>query len=235
LKSVAELVQTADGEIITASQMLEKFLFPPNQQYSPISKLSGGEKRRLFLLKVLMSAPNVLILDEPTNDLDVQTLAVLEDYLEDFNGCVIVVSHDRYFLDRTIDMVFALEPGGNLRLYPGNYSVYLDYKKAEEAKELKAQKNKGKLPQSSESNNQKSESPTPKPTKLSFNEKREYEKLEVKIPQLEAEKAEIEQILSLNSPSGFGEVKKLSERLGQLNQEIDRATELWLELAERIG
>ena len=235
LKSVAELVQTADGEIITASQMLEKFLFPPNQQYAPISKLSGGEKRRLFLLKVLMSAPNVLILDEPTNDLDVQTLAVLEDYLEDFNGCVIVVSHDRYFLDRTIDMVFALEPGGNLRLYPGNYSVYLDYKKAEEAKELKAQKNKGKLPQSSESNNPKSEAPTPKPTKLSFNEKREYEKLEVKIPQLEAEKAEIEQILSLNSPSGFGEVKKLSERLGQLNQEIDRATDLWLELAERIG
>ncbi|MEG3845087.1 ABC-F family ATP-binding cassette domain-containing protein, partial [Microcoleus sp. herbarium14] len=148
LKSVAELVKTSDGEIITASQMLEKFLFPPIQQYAPINKLSGGEKRRLFLLKVLMSAPNLLILDEPTNDLDVQTLAVLEDYLEDFNGCVIVVSHDRYFLDRTIDMVFALEPGGNLRLYPGNYSVYLDHKKAEEAKELKAQKNQGKLPQS---------------------------------------------------------------------------------------
>jgi ATP-binding cassette subfamily F protein uup len=156
LKSVAELVQTADGEIITASQMLEKFLFPPNQQYAPISKLSGGEKRRLFLLKVLMSAPNVLILDEPTNDLDVQTLAVLEDYLEDFNGCVIVVSHDRYFLDRTIDMVFALEPGGNLRLYPGNYSVYLDYKKAEEAKEIKGQKEKEKLTRTVESNNSKS-------------------------------------------------------------------------------
>ncbi len=235
LKSVAELVQTADGEIITASQMLEKFLFPPNQQYAPINKLSGGEKRRLFLLKVLMSAPNVLILDEPTNDLDVQTLAVLEDYLEDFNGCVIVVSHDRYFLDRTIDMVFALEPGGNLRLYPGNYSVYLDYKKAEEAKEIKSQKNKGKLPQATESNNPKVETQAAKPTKLSFNEKREYEKLEVKIPQMEAEKAEIEQILSLNSPSGFDEVKKLSERLGQLNQEIDRATERWLELAERVS
>ncbi|MGB8687261.1 MAG: ABC-F family ATP-binding cassette domain-containing protein [Microcoleus sp.] len=234
LKSVGELVKTADGEIITASQMLEKFLFPPIQQYAPISKLSGGEKRRLFLLKVLMSAPNLLILDEPTNDLDVQTLAVLEDYLEDFNGCVIVVSHDRYFLDRTIDMVFALEPGGNLRLYPGNYSVYVDYKKAEEAKELKAQKNKGKLPPA-ESNNPKAEVQAPKPNKLSFNEKREYEKLEIKIPQMEAEKAEIEQILSLNSPSGFGEVKKLSERLGQLNQEIDRATELWLELAERVS
>ncbi|MCY7382792.1 MAG: ABC-F family ATP-binding cassette domain-containing protein [Microcoleus sp. CAN_BIN18] len=235
LKSVAELVKTSDGEIITASQMLEKFLFPPIQQYAPISKLSGGEKRRLFLLKVLMSAPNLLILDEPTNDLDVQTLAVLEDYLEDFNGCVIVVSHDRYFLDRTIDMVFSLEPGGNLRLYPGNYSVYLDHKKAEEAKELKAQKNKGKLPQATESNNPEVEAQPPKPNKLSFNEKREYDQLEAKIPQLEAERAEIEQILSVNSPSGFGEVKKLSERLGKLNQEIERATEKWMELAERVG
>ncbi|MEZ2276076.1 MAG: ABC-F family ATP-binding cassette domain-containing protein [Microcoleus sp.] len=246
LKSVGELVKTADGEIITASQMLEKFLFPPIQQYAPISKLSGGEKRRLFLLQVLMGAPNLLILDEPTNDLDVQTLAVLEDYLEDFNGCVIVVSHDRYFLDRTIDMVFALEPGGNLRLYPGNYSVYLDHKKAEEAKELKAQKNKGKLPQSATPPNQGGHGGTAptsggenqeseKPRKLSFNEKREYDQLEAKIPQLEAEKAEIEQILSLNSPRGFGEVKKLSERLGKLNQEIEKATEKWMELAERVS
>ncbi|TAG95272.1 MAG: ABC transporter ATP-binding protein [Oscillatoriales cyanobacterium] len=235
LKSVGELVKTADGEIITASQMLEKFLFPPIQQYAPINKLSGGEKRRLFLLQVLMSAPNLLILDEPTNDLDVQTLAVLEDYLEDFNGCVIVVSHDRYFLDRTIDMVFSLEPGGNLRLYPGNYSVYLDHKKAEEAKELKAQKNKGKLPTATEANNSKVEAQPPKPNKLTFNEKREYDQLEAKIPQLEAEKAEIEQILSLNSPSGFGEVKKLSERLGKLNQEIEKATEKWMELAERMS
>jgi len=235
LKSVAELVQTADGEIITASQMLEKFLFPPNQQYSPISKLSGGEKRRLFLLKVLMSAPNVLILDEPTNDLDVQTLAVLEDYLEDFNGCVIVVSHDRYFLDRTIDMVFALEPGGNLRLYPGNYSVYLDYKKAEEAKEIKGQKEKEKVTRTVESNNSKSTNSTQKTTKVSFNEKREYEQLESKIPQMEAEKEDIEKILSNNAPSGFAEMKKLSDRLAQLTQEIDRATERWLELAERVG
>ncbi|MEG3874475.1 ABC-F family ATP-binding cassette domain-containing protein [Microcoleus sp. Z1_B5] len=235
LKSVAELVQTADGEIITASQMLEKFLFPPNQQYAPINKLSGGEKRRLFLLKVLMSAPNVLILDEPTNDLDVQTLAVLEDYLEDFNGCVIVVSHDRYFLDRTIDMVFALEPGGNLRLYPGNYSVYLDYKKAEEAKEIKGQKEKEKLTRTAESNNSKSPNSPQKSTKVSFNEKREYEQLESQIPQMEAEKQEIEKRLSNNAPSGFAEVKKLSDRLAQLTQQIDRATERWLELAERVG
>ncbi|WP_293129033.1 ABC-F family ATP-binding cassette domain-containing protein [Microcoleus sp. bin38.metabat.b11b12b14.051] len=235
LKSVAELVQTADGEIITASQMLEKFLFPPNQQYAPINKLSGGEKRRLFLLKVLMSAPNVLILDEPTNDLDVQTLAVLEDYLEDFNGCVIVVSHDRYFLDRTIDMVFALEPGGNLRLYPGNYSVYLDYKKAEEAKELKAQKDKEKLARTPESNNSKAKASTTKSTKVSFNDQREYQQLEAQIPKLEAEKQEIEKILSNNAPSGFAEVKKLSDRLAKLTQDIDRATERWLELAERVG
>ncbi|MBE9096893.1 ABC-F family ATP-binding cassette domain-containing protein [Tychonema sp. LEGE 07203] len=235
LKSVAELVETADGEIITASQMLEKFLFPPNQQYAPINKLSGGEKRRLFLLKVLMSAPNVLILDEPTNDLDVQTLAVLEDYLEDFNGCVIVVSHDRYFLDRTIDMVFALEPGGNLRLYPGNYSVYLDYKKAEEAKEVQEQKEKEKLARTAASNNSKPKAVTSKSTKVSFNDKREYEQLETKIPQMEAEKAEIEKILSNNAPSGFAEVKKLSDRLAKLTQEIDRATERWLELAELVG
>jgi ABC transport system ATP-binding/permease protein len=235
LKSVAELVQTADGEIITASQMLEKFLFPPNQQYAPINKLSGGEKRRLFLLKVLMSAPNVLILDEPTNDLDVQTLAVLEDYLEDFNGCVIVVSHDRYFLDRTIDMVFALEPGGNLRLYPGNYSVYLDYKKAEEAKELKGQKDQEKLTRTAESNNSPAKVSPQKSTKVSFSDKREYEQLETKIPKLEAEKADIEKILSNNAPTGFAELKKLSDRLAQLTQEIDTATERWLELAERVG
>lgn len=235
LKSVAELVQTADGEIITASQMLEKFLFPPNQQYAPINKLSGGEKRRLFLLKVLMSAPNVLILDEPTNDLDVQTLAVLEDYLEDFNGCVIVVSHDRYFLDRTIDMVFALEPGGNLRLYPGNYSVYLDCKKAEEAKEIKGLKAKEQVTPPAEYNNYKAKAANSKSTKVSFKEKREYEQLESQIPQMEAEKEEIEKILYNNAPSGFAEMKKLSERLAQLTQEIDRATERWLELAERVG
>ncbi|MEG5139526.1 MULTISPECIES: ABC-F family ATP-binding cassette domain-containing protein [unclassified Microcoleus] len=235
LKSVAELVQTADGEIITASQMLEKFLFPPIQQYAPINKLSGGEKRRLFLLKVLMSAPNVLILDEPTNDLDVQTLAVLEDYLEDFNGCVIVVSHDRYFLDRTIDMVFALEPGGNLRLYPGNYSVYLDHKKAEEAKELKGQKDKEKLARTPESNNSQTKASTTKSTKVSFNDQREYQQLEAQIPRLEAEKQEVEKILSNNAPSGFAEVKKLSDRLAKLTQDIDRATERWLELAERVG
>lgn len=232
LKSVAELVKTADGSIITASQMLERFLFPPNQQYAPINKLSGGEKRRLFLLRVLMSAPNVLILDEPTNDLDVQTLAVLEDYLEDFNGCVIVVSHDRYFLDRTVETIFAFEAGGTLRQYPGNYSVYLDYKKAEEEPEENTKK--VTPPRQSEPQNSKPKTESSSNSrKLSFKEKREYEALEMQIPQMETEKEEIEKILYNNPPSDFTEMQKLTERLAELSQEIDSATERWLELAER--
>jgi ATP-binding cassette subfamily F protein uup len=147
LKDVAELVKTADGSIITASQMLERFLFPGSQQYAPIHKLSGGEKRRLFLLRVLMAAPNVLILDEPTNDLDVQTLAVLEEYLEDFNGCVIVVSHDRYFLDRTVETIFAFEGDGQIRQYPGNYSVYLEFQSDE--KEAKTEEKKSAVEKAS--------------------------------------------------------------------------------------
>ena len=235
LKSVAELVTTADGSIITASQMLERFLFEPNQQYAPIHKLSGGERRRLFLLRVLMSAPNLLILDEPTNDLDVQTLAVLEDYLEDFNGCVIVVSHDRYFLDRTIDMVFAFETGGNLRLYPGNYSIYLDYKKEEEEAENKLllSQNKNSKPKA-----ETEVSPltnTVKNGKLSFKEKREYEQLEIEIPRMEAEKLQIEKVLYQNPPGGFSEVQKLSNRLAELTHAIEVGTERWLELAERVN
>ncbi len=231
LKSVAELVKTNDGELITASQMLERFLFPPNQQYAPIHKLSGGEKRRLFLLRVLMSAPNVLILDEPTNDLDVQTLAVLEEYLEDFNGTVIVVSHDRYFLDRTIDTVFALESGGNVRQYPGNYSVYLDHKQAEEATSKSIET---KSPTAATIAATNASPPTdPKTRKLSFKEKREYEQLETQIPNLEAEKANLEKLLYHNAPADFAEVQRLSERLAELGQAIDTATERWLSLAER--
>lgn len=235
LKNVAELVKTADGSIITASQMLERFLFPPDQQYAPIHKLSGGEKRRLFLLRVLMSAPNVLILDEPTNDLDVQTLAVLEDYLEDFNGCVIVVSHDRYFLDRTIDTVFAFESGGTLRQYPGNYSVYLDYKKAQEEEDKKTE-TREKVTRSPESENPKTKIQNPKSSqsrKLSFKEKREYETLETQIPEMEAQKEEVEKILYNNPPSDFTQMQQMSGRLAELIQAIDTATERWLELAER--
>jgi ATP-binding cassette subfamily F protein uup len=244
LKDVAELVKTSDGSIITASQMLERFLFPGNTQYAPINKLSGGEKRRLFLLKVLMAAPNVLILDEPTNDLDVQTLAVLEEYLEEFNGCVIVVSHDRYFLDRTVEMVFSFEAEGEVRLYPGNYSIYLEYKKDEAEKEssdakeqaankaTKEQKSSNIEPSAPETAKSKVESK--KTSQLSYKEKREYEELEAKIPKLEAEKTQIEKNLYHNPPSGHTELQKLSARLAELTMEINTSTERWLELAERI-
>ncbi|MEL6382108.1 MAG: ABC-F family ATP-binding cassette domain-containing protein [Cyanobacteria bacterium J06626_18] len=236
LKETAELVKTVDGSVITASQMLERFLFPPNQQYSPIQKLSGGERRRLFLLQVLMQAPNVLILDEPTNDLDVQTLAVLEEYLEEFNGCVIVVSHDRYFLDRTIETVFAFEGNGLIRQYPGNYSVYLDYKQTEEAVKTE-EKTEGRRQKAEKSSN-----PTPhpsnpqqtaKPKKLSSKERREYERLEAQIPELEAEKESLEKRLYGNPPSDYSEMQALSEKLAELTGAIDTTTERWMELAER--
>ena len=240
LKETAELVTTADGSVITASQMLERFLFPPNQQYAPIHKLSGGERRRLFLLRVLMEAPNVLILDEPTNDLDVQTLAVLEEYLEEFNGCVIVVSHDRYFLDRTVNVIFAFEENGVLRQYPGNYSVYLDYKKAEEERlrEQATATKKAEVAQKAVAgvSTQASVKTTTatKPKKLSYKEKREYEQLETQIPDMEAEKEAIEKQLYGNSSGDFDEITALSEKLAELSASIDSATERWMELAERV-
>ena len=237
LKETAELVTTADGSVITASQMLERFLFTSNQQYAPLEKLSGGERRRLFLLRVLLSSPNLLILDEPTNDLDVQTLGVLEEYLEEFNGCVIVVSHDRYFLDRTVNTIFAFEGNGVLRQYPGNYSVYLDYKKADLDAEKEAEK-QADARQSSPTSAQTATKPDPateaKPKKLSYKEKREYEQLEAQIPAMEAEKEALEKQLYDNPPSDYAEVAKLSERLGELTTTIDTSTERWLELAERI-
>lgn len=234
LKEIAEYVKTADGTLITASQMLERFLFPGNQQYAPINKLSGGEKRRLFLLRVLMSAPNVLILDEPTNDLDVQTLSILEEYLEEFNGCVIAVSHDRYFLDRTVQKIFALEPGGNIRQYPGNYSVYLDYKQAEEteAAQQQAKSEPKKDEVAKAENSEKNSSRNSKSRQLSSWEKREFEELEGKIAQLEAEKAETEKVLFNAPPGKVTQVQELYQQLETLNQAIETATERWLELAE---
>jgi ABC transport system ATP-binding/permease protein len=225
IKEEGEFIEISDGTKITASQMLERFLFPGNQQYAPIHKLSGGEKRRLFLLRILISAPNLLILDEPTNDLDVQTLAVLEDYLEDFNGCVIVVSHDRYFLDRTVDTIFALEAGGSLRQYPGNYSIYLDYKKAEEAQPQETAKAVIV---------EKVTSPvieTKKRRRLSNWETREFAELEGKIAKLEAEKTALEKKLATMA-GNYSEVQKLYEQVETLKKNIDVATERWLELAE---
>jgi ATP-binding cassette subfamily F protein uup len=226
IKEEGEFIQISDGTKITASQMLERFLFPGNQQYAPINKLSGGEKRRLFLLRILISAPNVLILDEPTNDLDVQTLAVLEDYLEDFNGCVIVVSHDRYFLDRTVDRIFALEEGGGLRQYPGNYSIYLDYKKAEEAEKQETQK-----PVIVEEKVVSPVTETKKRRRLSNWERREFEELEGKIAKLEADKTAVEKKLATLA-GNYSQVQKLYEEVEMLKKNIDLSTERWLELAE---
>jgi ABC transport system ATP-binding/permease protein len=245
LKEEGNFVTIADGTQISVSQMLERFLFTSNQQYTPIHKLSGGEKRRLFLLRVLLSAPNVLILDEPTNDLDVQTLTVLEDYLESFNGCVITVSHDRYFLDRTVQNIFALEPGGNIRRYPGSYSVYLETKKKEDSEDKAAQKS-GRTTHAQTT--QGASKPADKPVSLQANssanssakkfsnkEKREYESLENKIPELEAKKAELEKLLYPEPPSDHTELQKLSEEIAAIATEIETATERWLELAELIS
>jgi ABC transport system ATP-binding/permease protein len=238
LKTVAELVKTSDGSVITASQMLERFLFNPNQQYAPIEKLSGGEKRRLFLLRVLLQAPNVLILDEPTNDLDVQTLAVLEEYLEDFKGAVFVVSHDRYFLDRTVDTIFALEEGGEIGRYPGNYSVYLEHRKAKNAAKLQAAKQKSKSSSSkgsaavAEVAVEVAVVPEQKTRKVSFKEKQEFEQLEVNIPKWEAEKATVETKLYHSPPTGHSELQKLTDRLTELGKLIEQGTERWMALSE---
>lgn len=230
LKEEGSFVTTSDGSQISVSQMLERFLFTGNQQYTPIHKLSGGEKRRLFLLRVLLSAPNVLILDEPTNDLDVQTLTVLEDYLENFNGCVITVSHDRYFLDRTVQEIFALEPGGNIRRYPGSYSVYLETKRKEEAASTtqKTTQNKAQKKGTAKPDIKSSAK------KVSNKEKREYASLEDKIPKLEAKKAELEKLLYPEPPSDYEVLQKLSEEIAEVSAEIDSATERWMELAELI-
>lgn len=235
LKEVGEYVKTADGTSISASQMLERFLFPPNQQYLPLHKLSGGEKRRLYLLRILMGAPNVLILDEPTNDLDVQTLSVLEDYLEDFNGCVITVSHDRYFLDRTVNQIFAFTEDGTIRPYPGNYSVYLEYKReeaTEKAQQESLQAPKLASPPAKPKNEKQSTKTQAKSRRLSNWERRELSELEHKIPQLEAEKAELEQALASTPPEKYTQIQSLYEQLEALTQNIDQATMRWLELAE---
>lgn len=231
VKEVGEFIQTADGSQISASQMLERFLFPGNQQYAPIHKLSGGEKRRLFLLRVLMSAPNVLILDEPTNDLDVQTLAVLEDYLENFNGCVVVVSHDRYFLDRTVDYIFALEDA-QVRRYPGNYSIYLDIRQAEASKVELNQPAKVKEAEVTPEAPVNEPQDSARSRRLSNYERREFANLEDKIPELETKKAKLETTLYGSPPNDFSEVQQLSDQLATLEAEIETATERWMELAE---
>ena len=215
-----------EGSSLSASQLLERFLFPPAQQHQPVSKLSGGERRRLHLCRLLMEAPNVLLLDEPTNDLDVQTLTVLEDFLEDFRGCVVVVSHDRYFLDRTVDRLFCFE-GGRLQRFEGNYSAYLE--RANGAKGAAATP-----PETPAAAATAAPAAAGKPRRRSFKETRELSTLEQQLPQWEARRLELEQGLAAGG-SDYAALELLSQELSALLQRIERGEERWLELSELPG
>lgn len=229
IKEVAEYVTTANGQQITASQMLGKFLFPPEAQYSFIRNRSGGERRRLYLLRILMSSPNVLFLDEPTNDLDIQTLIALEEYLDDFAGALIVVSHDRYFLDRTVDDIFRFEGKGEINEYPGNYSAYLERREAEEL-EIKSTEKQSEFEKIETL--QKPQTDVPK--KLSYKETREFEKLETDISEAEDRLAEIEKQLVEFATDSF-KLNELYTEKQTLEVKLEQDVERWAELAERSG
>ena len=225
IRAVAERIETADGQFITASQMLEKFLFTGAMQYAPVEKLSGGERRRLYLLRVLMSAPNVLLLDEPTNDLDIPTLVTLEDYLDGFGGCLIVVSHDRYFLDRTVEHIFRFEGRGRVREYPGNYSAFLEARRAEgESAPAMASLKTIVKPASDNGKNTTRR-------KLSFKERKELEELEAHIEAAEIRQAEIETQLIASSSDSYL-VLRLYEEREALTARLAADLERWAELAE---
>lgn len=220
---IAETVQVANGERITSSQFLNYFLFPPQRQHDYISKLSGGEKRRLYLCQVLMQNPNFLILDEPTNDLDIISLQVLEEYLASFNGCVLVVSHDRYFMDSVVDHLFVFEGEGNIKDFPGNYSEYFEWKKSHEKEvEKVAEPQPKEKPKKIRDN-----------LKLTYKEKRELEQLEKDINKLEIEKSELEEELN----SGILSAKELTEksqRIGRVLEILEEKSDRWLELSEKV-
>lgn len=225
VKEIAEVVSFADGSKMTASQLLTRFLFPPETQYGLIEKLSGGEKRRLYLCTILMQNPNFLILDEPTNDLDIMTLNVLEDYLSAFGGCLVVVSHDRYFMDKIVDHLFVFDGSGNIKDFPGNYSIYRNWADGQE--ELK------KLEIASE----KSKPVVDKPkktnvAKLTFNEKREFEQLEKNLAILEEEKELLENLMN-SGELNTTELLEKSERYAILKDELDEKELRWLELSEK--
>ncbi|HEV7903362.1 MAG TPA: ABC-F family ATP-binding cassette domain-containing protein, partial [Pyrinomonadaceae bacterium] len=226
IRAVAEQIETADGTFITAGQMLEKFLFPGAAQYAPIAKLSGGERRRLYLLRVLMNAPNVLILDEPTNDLDIQTMVTLEDYLDSFGGCLIVVSHDRYFLDRTVEHIFRFEAGGAVREYPGNYAAFLEARQREERAANALTSETETAARAVKKERAASASSPPVKRKLSFKEQRELEELEARIEEAEQRQTEIETALAANSSDAHLVHQLFTER-ETLARELARALDRW--------
>lgn len=224
IKNVSDYIETADGTRITAAQMLERFLFPPELQWVPVSKLSGGEKRRLYLLSVLMSAPNVLILDEPTNDLDIPTLSVLEDYLDTFNGAVIAVSHDRYFLDRFAGKIFAFMGGGEVRQFIGDYSRYEQARA--EAQNLARQQERAQSTVKPQQREEKQRVP-----KMTYKEKLEYEQIEQVIAQAEAELKMTE--MEINAcGTDFVKLTELTAKQQELTQRISDLTDRWAYLEE---
>lgn len=229
IRDVAERIETADGTFITASQMLEKFLFTGAMQYAPVGKLSGGERRRLYLLHVLMGAPNVLLLDEPTNDLDIQTLVRLEDYLDGFGGSLIVVSHDRYFLDRTVEHIFRFEAAGRLREYPGNYTAFLEARQTEQR--LVAAPTSPTATDTTRPASQDRAASSNARRKLSFKEQRELEELEARIQKAEQRTNEITTELSANSSDAYL-VNQLYKEQETLAAQLTRDLERWAELAE---
>lgn len=233
IKNTAEYVRTKDG-LVSASAMLERFLFPPNEQYSPIGKLSGGEKRRLNLLRVLMEAPNVLILDEPTNDLDITTLTILEDYLDNYEGIVITVSHDRYFLDRVVRRIFAFEENGVLRQYEGGYTEYLEKRGdsgiVQGGTEEKARQVNAGEPADAQTDSRATWKHQEK-VKFSYKEQREYETIEEEIEELEQRLAGIEEEMN-QCASDFVRLNELTKEKQETEQQLEEKLERWTYLEE---
>ncbi|WP_334166596.1 ABC-F family ATP-binding cassette domain-containing protein [Phocaeicola paurosaccharolyticus] len=220
--NIAEVIELGDGRKLTASQFLQHFLFTPETQYSYVYKLSGGERRRLYLCTVLMRNPNFLVLDEPTNDLDIITLQVLEEYLRSFKGCVIVVSHDRYFMDKVVDHLLVFNGQGDIRDFPGNYSDYREWKQSKEESEKQEAKPAEEKVARVRLNEKR---------RMSFKERQEYERLEKEIAELEKEKADIEAELCSGNLN-VDELTEKSKRLPLINDEIDEKSMRWLELSE---
>ncbi|MGZ4055352.1 MAG: ABC-F family ATP-binding cassette domain-containing protein [Bacteroidia bacterium] len=233
VKDIAEFIPLADGSKLSASGLLTKFLFPPDVQYGYVSKLSGGERRRLYLMTILIKNPNFLILDEPTNDLDIVTLSVLEDFLTNFQGCVLIVTHDRYFMDKMVDHLFVFEGEGVVRDFPGNYTEYRDKKESEEKiqrKEISQNAKSESIETLVVTENKKEEEATTK-KKLSYKEKLEFEQLEKDIAKLEEEKAKITDLLNAGSNNHEDAVKWSSE-IGAIISKLDEKSLRWLELSE---
>ena len=228
VRDIAEYVDLGQGRHLSASQLLQHFLFTPEQQYNYVYKLSGGELRKLYLCTVLMRQPNFLVLDEPTNDLDIVTLQILEEYLQDFPGCVIVVSHDRYFMDKVVDHLLVFKGDGVVKDFPGNYTQYREFSQSEKPE---TKKEKADTTKNSTRDAAHSASTTPSKRKMTFKEKREFEMLEKDIAALEAEKKEIEEALCGGTTS-VDEITRLSKRLPVLTDELDEKSMRWLELAE---